>query len=456
MTVRLSEKLEEKNLASKLSDVVITDLDLGTTAPELTNFSVRHPDPSHVNQALMIDFNLCYMNGNARIGISCNLELVGLKVALKIKVVLKTIQGNANITIPPYPVSRFAFSFFSEPTLVLDIDVQCGKKKTSLTSLPSSIRGIVETKLKEILTEKLIRPNRKYFRLPGSIKIEPPRPKTSIKVTTTLDGSEDKLRGILDLDHIEVQSDSESPVEEGFGFEPPNPAGSSSSKQTPPKGEEERDAMNLHLTKIGSLKIIEKSEKNRDGHKDHKDLEGSSHKEHKDKDKDKDGSGKDKSGKSTTPRLRTSLQILEKDFLKPQEKDKGEKSKDKDGKSDNKKLKTEFFEKMRGSTGTHSPQRSRSEKSVLKPRLRTGDRTPPLKLSDEMPEREPTLLHVETLGVESSGEIAEDIEITVESASPPDQSGLLRSSEDENSGRRRFEHKLNNMKSEFRERFGHK
>jgi len=164
---------------------------------------------------------------------------------VKLKCVLKRVEGRANITVPPPPFSRMAFSFLHEPVFELDVSLQVGSTK----QLPNSIRTIFDTKLKEILLEKFVHPNRKYFRLPGSVKMEPPRPFTSIKVDSLpLDPNVDEHSG-EGLEAFEVQMPAVDPPEEGE------------------KEKEERELNNLHLHKGGGLSIKNKSDEKKEKNK---------------------------------------------------------------------------------------------------------------------------------------------------------------------------------------------
>jgi len=111
---RLAQKIEERNLQGRLSDVMITAIDFGSHAPSLSNFQVSaplglRPDDEPERQRthdLCVEFDVAYADGDASFGLGTVLSLTIKQLKLHVLITLVHLSGRAMLCCPPHPFGQ--------------------------------------------------------------------------------------------------------------------------------------------------------------------------------------------------------------------------------------------------------------------------------------------------------------------------------------------------------------
>lgn len=176
VALRLSEKIEEKGYEQYIGNLQITDLDFGSKPPTIESAMIQPPD---LMGDLIADIWLHYRNGDASLTLSCEVNFKRIMIIpIAVTVSCKSLSGKIQLRVPPFPAERLSISFYEEPTMDLVIEMAIGEKAGQVKNLIlPKIKDIILSRLKLAIVERFVAPHRKYFRIPGTEKKDPPSDK---------------------------------------------------------------------------------------------------------------------------------------------------------------------------------------------------------------------------------------------------------------------------------------
>ncbi|CCD22650.1 Nvj2p NDAI_0A04950 [Naumovozyma dairenensis CBS 421] len=153
---KIDKKLTKINKPGFLDDFVIEQVDVGTSAPFVTNPSLREISTEGLTK---IAFDLQY-RGNLSIIISTKVNInLGSRfktreVSLKLSIKVKEISGPMLVLIKPPPSNRIWYAFETEPIMDLEIEPVVSSSKLNYNMITNVIKG----KFAEAIKESLVVP----------------------------------------------------------------------------------------------------------------------------------------------------------------------------------------------------------------------------------------------------------------------------------------------------------
>eukprot|EP01121_Diplochlamys_sp_Union-15-3_P007005 TRINITY_DN1759_c0_g1_i2.p1 TRINITY_DN1759_c0_g1~~TRINITY_DN1759_c0_g1_i2.p1 ORF type:complete len:460 (-),score=64.31 TRINITY_DN1759_c0_g1_i2:68-1321(-) len=228
----ISNVINKRKLQTKLSDITITQLDLGV-APVLANVELIPPDNTG---NLVFEADFTYIDGLC-VGISAilQLEIKGTKIAkllIGLTIKISTIIGKIRFRCPPHPSTKFMIMFLDPPEMDFQVKVTMGHGEATglLRKGLDKVRKIVKKQLKTVFLSKVLAPNRMYINIPFTKEKSTAQVFTNVRLgtppkhveTSTLD---DEVAQKLEssLPHIAKQcfsvnnKDSSSTLESNIG-----------------------------------------------------------------------------------------------------------------------------------------------------------------------------------------------------------------------------------------------
>lgn len=153
---RLYKKLTKLNKPGFLDDFVIEEVDVGTSAPMITNPQLLELAPTGLTR---ISLNMQY-RGNVSVIVATNVTInLGShfrqrQVPVQLAIKLNELRGPMFLMIKPPPSNRLWYTFQSEPILDVDIEPVVSSSKFSYGMVTNAIKS----KLKEAIKESLVVP----------------------------------------------------------------------------------------------------------------------------------------------------------------------------------------------------------------------------------------------------------------------------------------------------------
>eukprot|EP01128_Nolandella_sp_AFSM9_P011999 TRINITY_DN887_c0_g1_i1.p1 TRINITY_DN887_c0_g1~~TRINITY_DN887_c0_g1_i1.p1 ORF type:complete len:828 (-),score=183.20 TRINITY_DN887_c0_g1_i1:157-2604(-) len=343
LSAKLAQKIDEKNLASKLGDITIVDLQLGTRAPVVSNFRVHKPtgmrDSAVVGYDTRVTFDFKYDQGDAAFQLKAKIILGPATVSVSGSVVLNTLHGKLQLFAAPFPMQRIELAFLEKPHVQLDIDMVVGKG----INIPDKVKSLLGDKVQAILIDKLLLPHRKYILMPGVEKHYPDAPAAKFKIhtpedeqlpavplSTSADPQSEEVEKLLAESFFE--SDEDSLSESGISSD--DERALSDSLHTFKLGRKDGGNVKQRKSSVKSRKKEEREDKDKD--KDDKGMRKKSSRTPKSstfKEKDSEGSEKKETwGAWTTRQLQQMKDRKHERELEKKEREKEKEKKKKDGK----------------------------------------------------------------------------------------------------------------------------
>lgn len=153
---KVHKKLNKINKPGFLDNLVVEEIDVGTSAPFITNPSLREISPEGLTK---IALNLQY-KGNLSVIISTKVNInLGSRfkpreVSVQLAIKVKEISGPLIVLIKPPPSNRIWYAFETEPIIDLEIEPVVSSSKLSYTMITNVIKG----KFVEGIKESLVMP----------------------------------------------------------------------------------------------------------------------------------------------------------------------------------------------------------------------------------------------------------------------------------------------------------
>ncbi|KAF8419728.1 hypothetical protein EV426DRAFT_270502 [Tirmania nivea] len=154
---KIDKKIARVKKPTFLSDVVIQKVDVGESAPFITNPKLRE---LMVNGETIVEANVSYAGGfNIEIFTTARVDLgtrfKAREVDLRLAAVLKKLEGKILVRIKPPPSNRIWVSFETMPKMELNIEPIISQR--SITYGP--ILRLIENRVREVIEETLVYPH---------------------------------------------------------------------------------------------------------------------------------------------------------------------------------------------------------------------------------------------------------------------------------------------------------
>lgn len=154
---KIDKKIARVKKPTFLSDVVIQKVDVGESAPFITNPKLRE---LNVNGETIVEANVSYTGGfNIEIFTAARVDLgtrfKTREVDLRLAAVLKRLEGKILVRIKPPPSNRIWVAFETMPKMELSIEPIISQR--SITYGP--ILRLIENRVREVIEETLVYPH---------------------------------------------------------------------------------------------------------------------------------------------------------------------------------------------------------------------------------------------------------------------------------------------------------
>ena len=167
-----NRKMNDHGIDSYLRDTTIHKVMIGSDPPKILTAEVETEEDGDITVDLEIEYG-----GGVIMDGSTIAMMAGQETVVNAEGTMKRCNGRMRIHIPKWPAERFWIAFLKEPDW--DLDIQCsGTMYDKLAMLPGvgSVPKLIVKKIKNVLCEKFVLPNRRYIYIPGSV--------TTVEVTT--------------------------------------------------------------------------------------------------------------------------------------------------------------------------------------------------------------------------------------------------------------------------------
>lgn len=152
---RLYQKLSKIDKPDFLGDFVVKEVDVGTSAPLITNPKLLDLTPEGFTK---ISVNFMYkgdlsviVSTKATINLGSHFRQREVPIQLSIK--LKELSGPLLVVLKPPPSNRFWYTFQIEPVLSLEIEPVVSSSKLSYNMITNAIKGKFADAIKESLVQ---------------------------------------------------------------------------------------------------------------------------------------------------------------------------------------------------------------------------------------------------------------------------------------------------------------
>ncbi|AET40193.1 Nvj2p Ecym_5442 [Eremothecium cymbalariae DBVPG len=153
---KIHKKLTKINKPGFLDDFKIEHLDVGNSAPMITNPKLLELSPEGNTK---VRCNLLYRGNltliiSTKVNINLGSRFKNREVTIELAITIREVEGPLIILIKPPPSNRFWYAFESEPNLNIDIEPIVSTRQLSY----NMITNVIKSKFKEALKESLVLP----------------------------------------------------------------------------------------------------------------------------------------------------------------------------------------------------------------------------------------------------------------------------------------------------------